>query len=97
MALPTRPIAGRSPLVESLSVRFSAPRWSQPRAISTDCGTDTGANASAEEAEEGAEDAKEQVIDVVHSFRLNQTGFDKKGYLTYLKGTCDSRGRMPWY
>jgi DNA-binding transcriptional regulator WhiA len=52
----------------------------------TDCVADTGANASAEEAEEGAEDSAEQVIDVVHSFRLNATGFDKKGYLTYLKG-----------
>ncbi|KAF2828011.1 translationally controlled tumor-associated [Ophiobolus disseminans] len=47
---------------------------------------DTGANASAEEAEEGADDNLEQVIDVVHSFRLNSTGFDKKSYLTYLKG-----------
>ena len=47
---------------------------------------DTGANASAEEAEEGADDQAQQVIDVVHSFRLNETGFDKKGYLTYLKG-----------
>ncbi|KAH8728167.1 translationally controlled tumor protein [Phaeosphaeriaceae sp. PMI808] len=47
---------------------------------------DTGANASAEEAEEGADDSVEQVIDVVHSFRLNATSFDKKGYLTYLKG-----------
>ncbi|OAL05053.1 translationally controlled tumor-associated [Phaeosphaeriaceae sp. SRC1lsM3a] len=47
---------------------------------------DTGANASAEEAEEGAEDAAAQVIDAVYSFRLNETGFDKKGYLTYLKG-----------
>merc|ERR1711913_143128 len=28
----------------------------------------------------------EQKIDVVYSFRLNETGFDKKGYLTYLKG-----------
>jgi hypothetical protein len=96
-ALRTRPTAGRSPLVESLSVRFSAPRWSQPRAISTDRGTDTGANASAEEAEEGADDNLEQVIDVVHSFRLNLTGFDKKGYLTYLKGRCDSHGRTLWY
>lgn len=49
---------------------------------------DTGANASAEEAEEGAEDHLETKIDVVHSFRLNETGFDKKGYLTYLKGEC---------
>jgi hypothetical protein len=47
---------------------------------------DTGANASAEEQEEGAEDNVETKIDVVHSFRLNETGFDKKGYLTYLKG-----------
>ena len=28
----------------------------------------------------------ETKIDVVYSFRLNETGFDKKGYLTYLKG-----------
>ncbi|KAJ4330249.1 hypothetical protein N0V87_010171 [Didymella glomerata] len=47
---------------------------------------DTGANASAEEQEEGAEDQAETKIDVVYSFRLNETGFDKKGYLTYLKG-----------
>ncbi|KAJ4376531.1 hypothetical protein N0V86_006644 [Didymella sp. IMI 355093] len=47
---------------------------------------DTGANASAEEAEEGADDQAETKIDVVYSFRLNETGFDKKGYLTYLKG-----------
>ncbi|KAJ8106796.1 hypothetical protein OPT61_g9304 [Boeremia exigua] len=47
---------------------------------------DTGANASAEEAEEGADDSVETKIDVVHSFRLNETNFDKKGYLTYLKG-----------
>ncbi|KAL1598210.1 hypothetical protein SLS59_006894 [Nothophoma quercina] len=47
---------------------------------------DTGANASAEEAEEGADDSVETKIDVVYSFRLNETGFDKKGYLTYLKG-----------
>jgi hypothetical protein len=46
---------------------------------------DTGANASAEEAEEGTEDGTSQVIDVVHSFRLNETSFDKKSYLTHLK------------
>ncbi|KAF7194356.1 Translationally-controlled tumor protein-like [Pseudocercospora fuligena] len=46
----------------------------------------TGANASAEEAEEGADDAAQTVIDIVHSFRLNETAFDKKGYLSYLKG-----------
>lgn len=47
---------------------------------------DTGANASAEEAEEGVDDSKQQVIDVVHAFRLNETSFDKKSYLSHLKG-----------
>lgn len=47
---------------------------------------DTGANASAEEAEEGTDDGVETKIDVVHSFRLQSTQFDKKGFLTYLKG-----------
>jgi hypothetical protein len=46
---------------------------------------DTGANASAEEAEEGTDDQVQQVIDVVHSFRLNETNFDKKSYLSHLK------------
>jgi hypothetical protein len=46
---------------------------------------DTGANASTEEAEEGVEDGTQQVIDVVHSFRLNETSFDKKSYLSHLK------------
>lgn len=66
---------------------MSTPRrplaWTQyPNALIAD----TGGNASAEEAEEGVEDTTEQKIDVVYSFRLNETGFDKKGYLTYLKG-----------
>jgi len=47
---------------------------------------DTGANASAEEAEEGVEDAEIKVNNIVHSFRLQSTSFDKKGYLAYLKG-----------
>jgi hypothetical protein len=46
---------------------------------------DTGANPSAEEAEEGIDDAAETVIDVVHSFRLNATAYDKKAYLGHLK------------
>lgn len=49
---------------------------------------DTGANASAEEAEEGTEDTKEKVNNVVHTFRLVSTQFDKKSYLTHLKGMC---------
>ncbi len=47
---------------------------------------DIGGNASAEGDEETVEDGTEKKIDVVHSFRLQSTGFDKKGYLTYLKG-----------
>ncbi|CAK1361983.1 Translationally-controlled tumor protein [Cercospora beticola] len=47
----------------------------------------TGANASAEGGDdEGAEDTAQTVIDVVHSFRLNETSFDKKSYLSHLKG-----------
>ncbi|KAE9379033.1 translationally controlled tumor protein [Stipitochalara longipes BDJ] len=46
----------------------------------------TGANASAEEADEGVEDGAVQVNNVVNSFRLNQTSFDKKSYLSHLKG-----------
>ncbi|CAK7894231.1 translationally-controlled tumor protein homolog [[Candida] anglica] len=47
---------------------------------------DIGANASAEEAGEDLEDGKETVNNVVYSFRLQQTQFDKKSFLTYLKG-----------
>ncbi|KAK3182443.1 hypothetical protein K4F52_006269 [Lecanicillium sp. MT-2017a] len=47
---------------------------------------DTGANASAEEAEEALEDTEQKVNNIVHSFRLQSTSFDKKGYLAYLKG-----------
>lgn len=50
------------------------------------CPTDTGANASAEEADEGLEDTAVRVNNIVHSFRLQNTSFDKKGYLSYLKG-----------
>jgi len=45
----------------------------------------TGANASAEEADEGVEDGAQQVNNVVNSFRLQQTSFDKKSYLSHLK------------
>jgi len=45
-----------------------------------------GANASAEEADEAMEDQVVKVNNIVHSFRLQSTNFDKKGYLTYLKG-----------
>ncbi len=45
----------------------------------------TGANASAEEAEEGIEGGAVRVNNVVNSFRLRQTTFDKKTYFTHLK------------
>ena len=48
---------------------------------------DIGANASAEGGEEDLEDGVEIVNNVVASFHLSSTSFDKKGYLTYLKGT----------
>ncbi|GAA5822981.1 hypothetical protein JCM10212_006527 [Sporobolomyces blumeae] len=47
---------------------------------------DIGANASAEEAAEELADGEQQVNNIVHSFRLTETSFDKKSYLTYLKG-----------
>ncbi|KLU82045.1 translationally controlled tumor protein [Magnaporthiopsis poae ATCC 64411] len=51
---------------------------------------DTGANASAEEADEALEDGPTKVNNVIHSFRLQSTSFDKKSYLTYLKGYLKS-------
>ncbi|KAF7965227.1 hypothetical protein HWV62_3538 [Athelia sp. TMB] len=48
---------------------------------------DIGANPSAEEG--GGDELEEgsvSVNNVVHSFRLQSTAFDKKSYLTYLKG-----------
>ncbi|KAI5201877.1 hypothetical protein E4T39_05040 [Aureobasidium subglaciale] len=52
----------------------------------TSTSLDIGANPSAEEGgDEGADDNTTSVIDVVHSFRLNETSFDKKSYLGHLK------------
>jgi len=47
---------------------------------------DIGGNPSAEETEEALEDGATQVNNVIHSFRLQPTQFDKKSYLAYLKG-----------
>ncbi|SPO04518.1 probable IgE-dependent histamine-releasing factor [Cephalotrichum gorgonifer] len=47
---------------------------------------DTGANASAEEAEEALDDQAVKVNNIVNSFRYTETSFDKKSYLSYLKG-----------
>ncbi len=51
---------------------------------------DIGANASAEEEMEALEDGAVTVNDVVHSFRLQSTAFDKKAYMTYIKGYMKS-------
>lgn len=47
---------------------------------------DIGANPSAEDAGEELEDGSQTVNNVVYSFQLGSTNFDKKSYLTYLKG-----------
>lgn len=48
---------------------------------------DIGANPSAEEGEEAVDDNTQMVLDVAHSFRLQETSFDKKSYLSHLKST----------
>ena len=57
---------------------------------------DTGANASAEGGDEEADDQKETKIDVVHSFRLNETNFDKKAYLGHLKCMLQIQATDRW-
>jgi len=47
---------------------------------------DIGANPSSEEQDEALEEGATQVNNVVYSFRLQPTSFDKKSFLTYLKG-----------
>lgn len=59
----------------------------RPFANSSSCYPDIGANASAEEAGDDLADEKVKVNNIVASFRLQSTAFDKKGFLTYLKGT----------
>ncbi|THY31999.1 hypothetical protein D6D01_02741 [Aureobasidium pullulans] len=47
---------------------------------------DIGANPSAEDGgDEGTDDTASTALDVVHSFRLAETSFDKKSYMGYLK------------
>lgn len=42
------------------------------------------------------EDGAALVNNVMHSFRLHQTSFDKKSYLTYLKGYMKAvKGKLP--
>lgn len=47
---------------------------------------DIGANPSAEDGgDEGTDDTASTELDVIHSFRLVPTSFDKKSYMGYLK------------
>lgn len=49
--------------------------------------TDIGANPSAEGGDEGGDDeGTETVNNVVYSFRLSPSSFDKKSYKVYLGG-----------
>jgi hypothetical protein len=47
---------------------------------------DIGANPSAEDGEEALEDGAISINNVVYSFRLQETSFDKKSFMTYIKG-----------
>ncbi|CAO1637960.1 unnamed protein product [Parajaminaea phylloscopi] len=53
--------------------------------VITEGDVDIGGNPSAEEQAEALENGGQQVINIVHSFRLQQTTFDKKQYLSHLK------------
>lgn len=44
-----------------------------------------GANASAEEAVEGNESSSVSGVDIVLNHKLQETGFDKKQYMVYIK------------
>lgn len=55
---------------------------------------DIGANPSAEEQEEALEDGAQQVNNVVHSFRLQSTSFDKKSYMVHLKASSSNARKL---
>ncbi|KAJ2556035.1 hypothetical protein EV175_002130 [Coemansia sp. RSA 1933] len=54
--------------------------------VRTEGDVDIGANPSAEEVEEAVENGAETVNNVVDAGRLQSTTFDKKSYMTYIKG-----------
>lgn len=47
---------------------------------------DIGANPSAEDADDALEEGSSSVNNVVYSFRLQETSFDKKSFMVYIKG-----------
>ncbi|KAI8879711.1 translationally-controlled tumor protein [Backusella circina FSU 941] len=55
--------------------------------VISDAEVDIGANPSAEGGDdEGADSTSQTVNNVVHTSRLTETAFDKKSYMTYIKG-----------
>ncbi|CAN6675080.1 translationally-controlled tumor protein homolog [Trichomonascus vanleenenianus] len=59
---------------------------SQMITVKAGADVDIGANPSAEEAGEDLEEGATSVNNVVYSFRLQETSFDKKSFMTYMKG-----------
>ncbi len=53
--------------------------------VTGDVVVDIGANASAEEAPEELESASKKVVDIIDAFRLQETSWDKKGFMGYIK------------
>ena len=53
--------------------------------VTGDVEVDIGANASAEEAAEELESSSKKVVDIVDAFRLQETSWDKKGFMGYIK------------
>ncbi|SAM06270.1 hypothetical protein [Absidia glauca] len=47
---------------------------------------DIGANPSAEGGDEDVESTSQTVNNIIYSFRLTETSFDKKSYMAYIKG-----------
>jgi len=58
--------------------------------VSDDVDVDIGANASQEEESETYEKNVRTVNNIVEAFRLQETSFDKKSYMTYIKGYMKS-------
>ena len=58
--------------------------------VRDDVDVDIGANASAEEEAEDLVSSVRTVNNIVESFRLQETNFDKKGYMTYIKAYMKS-------
>lgn len=72
-------------LLSMLVLMSTSVMWILNPRVRIECQSRTGANPSAEEEQDTLEEGSVQVNNVVTSFRLQSTPFDKKSYLTYLK------------